>query len=185
MRGFSMSIRVHGFIRIPAIALAALIATLPAIPVKPHEHVDADGSRVSWYPKECCHDGDCRPVASIKPAPNGLWMTTVDGHTIFVGPGDKRRPSRDMRWHICIGPDEMDDAGPRISACLSHAALGRPRRCRVDPSQDCDRSQRASARADCGMCAWPVGRLLTTQPMEFLSRAATKTGVQREPLSMA
>ena len=32
-------------------------------------------------------------------------MTTVDGYTILVGPADERRPSRDLRWHICINTD--------------------------------------------------------------------------------
>jgi hypothetical protein len=41
-------------------------------------------------------------------------MTTVDGLTVLVGPGNRRRPSLDNRWHICIGPGEMDDAGPQI-----------------------------------------------------------------------
>jgi len=79
-----------------------------------HTHVGSDGKQVSWYPFECCHGRDCRPVATIKSAPNGLWMTTVDGLTVLVGPGNRRRPSLDNRWHICIGPGEMDDAGPQI-----------------------------------------------------------------------
>jgi hypothetical protein len=79
-----------------------------------HTYVGPDGKQVSWYPFECCHDHDCRPVATIKSAPNGLWMTTVDGLTVLVGPRDRRRPSLDNRWHICMGPGEMDDTGPQI-----------------------------------------------------------------------
>jgi len=41
-------------------------------------------------------------------------MTTVDGLTVLVGPSDRRRPSLDQRWHICMGPGEMDDSGPQI-----------------------------------------------------------------------
>jgi len=79
---------------------------------KGHTHVNADGTKVSWYPMECCHNGDCRPVATIQRAVNGLWMTTVDGLTVLVGPNDRRRASRDMRWHICVGAD--DTATPKI-----------------------------------------------------------------------
>jgi hypothetical protein len=93
----------------------ALIAGLAGvIPARPHTHVDPDGQQISWYPTECCHARDCRPVTVIKSAPNGLWMTTVDGLTVLVGPGDRRRPSLDQRWHICMGPGEMDDSGPQI-----------------------------------------------------------------------
>ena len=95
---------------------AAIIAILLASPsAKSHTHVDPDGLSVSWYPHECCHDGDCRPVASIKPASNGLWMTTTDGFTVLIGPSDRRRLSKDMRWHICVGPDDIDNTTPRIT----------------------------------------------------------------------
>ena len=94
------------------VGLAAILAGV--MPARPHIHVDRDGQQVSWYPPECCHGRDCRPVATIKSAPLGLWMTTVDGFTVLVGPRDQRRPSLDQRWHICMGPGEMDDAGPQI-----------------------------------------------------------------------
>jgi hypothetical protein len=93
------------------VATAGLMAlTLPA---STHTHLEADGSAITWYPIECCHSGDCRPVASIRPAANGLWMTTVDGATVLVGPRDKLRPSRDLRWHICLGPGDIDGS-PRV-----------------------------------------------------------------------
>jgi hypothetical protein len=95
------------------IGLATAGLTALALPASPHTHLEADGSAISWYPLECCRNGDCRPVASVKPAANGLWMTTVDGATVLVGPKDQLRPSRDMRWHICIGAGELDD-GPRV-----------------------------------------------------------------------
>ena len=68
-----------------------------------HVHVDSDGATVSWYPTECCHDRDCQPVASIRETPVGLWITTVDGQTLLVDRDEERRPSRDMRWHVCLG----------------------------------------------------------------------------------
>jgi hypothetical protein len=97
-----------------AMGLTAASSVALAGPASPHTHVDPDGSTVSWYPTECCNNRDCRPVVSIKPAPNGFWMTTGDGLTVLIGPSDSRRPSLDARWHICSGPGEMDDAGPQI-----------------------------------------------------------------------
>lgn len=94
--------------------VAAIALTMTSIPAKTHVHVDRDGTAVSWYPLECCHDGDCRPVASIKPAPHGLVMTTVDGYSVLVDHGYVRRPSRDMRWHICIGEDVPEETAPRV-----------------------------------------------------------------------
>ena len=95
------------------IGVFAAAVVLPSMPVRPHKHVESDGDVVSWYPTECCNDGDCRPVATVRRAPNGLWMTTVDGYTILVGPKDVRRLSRDTRWHVCIGT-ELDDPTPRL-----------------------------------------------------------------------
>jgi hypothetical protein len=108
------------------LVLAISLSMVPAMPIRSHVHEDADGSRIDWYPKECCNDGDCRPVSTIKPAPNGLWLTTVDGFTVLVGPRDRRRPSRDMRWHICMGPEEFDDAGPRIFCVFEPPNAGSP-----------------------------------------------------------
>jgi hypothetical protein len=96
------------------------ISTLPG-PALPHKHVDSDGAVVTWYPKECCHDGDCRPVASIMRAKQGLWLTTVDGLTVLVGPRDERRPSRDFRWHICIEPNDVLSQGPTVTCIFEPA----------------------------------------------------------------
>ena len=93
---------------------AVTILVIEAFPAHAHTQVGPDGQQVTWYPFECCHGRDCRPIATIKSAPNGLWMTTVDGLTVLVGPSDRRRPSLDQRWHICMGPGEMDDSGPQV-----------------------------------------------------------------------
>ena len=95
------------------IGLAVVVQATLSIPAYPHTHADRDSATVSWYPTECCHDGDCRPVASITPVRHGLWMTTVDGHTVLVGAADERRPSLDMRWHICLAAFH-DEFTPRI-----------------------------------------------------------------------
>jgi hypothetical protein len=112
--GGSIGSHACGFRITLRVALATLVVLLPAIPAKAHEHVNADGSRVSWYPKECCRDKDCRPVATVKKAPQGLWLTTVDGQTVLIGPRDQRRPSGDRRWHICVGTDDVDSTTPKI-----------------------------------------------------------------------
>jgi hypothetical protein len=74
-----------------------------------HVHHDADGSSVSWYPSDCCHDGDCHPVSRIQNLPAGLLMTTEDGTTLLVSSLKARRPSHDSRWHICFGSHEVHD----------------------------------------------------------------------------
>lgn len=84
--------------------LIGATTVLVAPPARPHVHTDPDGTVVDWYPKECCSDGDCRPVARIISASQGLWLTTIEGYTVLVGPKDKRLPSRDARWHVCINP---------------------------------------------------------------------------------
>lgn len=87
-------------------AAIAMIATADS--AWTHVHTNEDGTTVSWYPIECCHSGDCRPVASIRQSRQGQWMTTVDGVTILTGPRDEHRLSKDTRWHICIGRDDTD-----------------------------------------------------------------------------
>jgi hypothetical protein len=85
-----------------------LAACFLAPNAKAHTHNSEDGTTVSWYPNECCNDGDCRPVAMVQPAGEGLWVTTVDGLTLLVGPNDHRRVSQDMRWHVCIAADDTN-----------------------------------------------------------------------------
>lgn len=93
------------FMRLSHVLWATFALLALSAPASPHKHVDPDGGIVAWYPKECCHDHDCRPVATIRRASQGLWMTTVDGQTVLVGVDEQRRPSRDMRWHICLSED--------------------------------------------------------------------------------
>ncbi|RTL65635.1 MAG: hypothetical protein EKK41_19825 [Hyphomicrobiales bacterium] len=93
--------------RLPA--LAFLACTLGGIAtVRSHIHTDPDGQTVDWYPSDCCHDRDCRPVTRIETKFNMLWMTTSDGLTISVDPHQSRRPSRDNRWHLCVTSDDTD-----------------------------------------------------------------------------
>jgi hypothetical protein len=103
--------RIHFF------AVAAFLLAMP-ISAKSHTHVAPDGTAISWYPLECCHNKDCRPIASVQPANNGLWMTTVDGFTVLIGPNQSRRPSQDMRWHVCIGRDDIDPTSTSTIVCV-------------------------------------------------------------------
>lgn len=84
--------------------LATALVLAPAPNLGAHTHSGPDGP-VSWYPNECCNDGDCRAVSRVQKAPHGLWLITDDGITVLIGPRDRRRPSQDARWHICIRPD--------------------------------------------------------------------------------
>jgi hypothetical protein len=74
-----------------------------------HIHRSPNGAFVSWYPRECCHDGDCRPVSRIQIVSHGFLMTTEDGSTVFVTSQKMRRYSLDSRWHICLSPGEYPD----------------------------------------------------------------------------
>ena len=90
-------------------ATAALISALViACAVSwAHSHVD-ERNKVTWYPIECCHDGDCRPAEQLKHAAGGEWFRTIDGVTILADQRVERRTSVDGRWHICIGVDDTE-----------------------------------------------------------------------------
>jgi hypothetical protein len=81
------------------------IVSAAYFPAVAHEHKSAAG-RVSWYPHECCHDGDCRPVMRVRSLRDGFLMTTEDGMTLFIGSQLSRRQSLDNRWHVCVGVGE-------------------------------------------------------------------------------
>jgi hypothetical protein len=115
--GIARPVPVEYSMRIYLLATAAVMLAVPPA-AKSHTHLSPDGTTVSWYPNECCHNRDCRPVASIKPASNGLWMTTTDGRTVLIGPNQSRRPSQDMRWHVCIGRDDVDPADTEAIVCV-------------------------------------------------------------------
>jgi len=83
-----------------------LAGIAPSSPAGAHVHHSANGSPVNWYPRDCCHDGDCHPVLRVESASDGLLMTTEDGVTLFVNPAKSRRPSLDSRWHVCFGAGE-------------------------------------------------------------------------------
>ena len=51
-------------------------------------------------------------------ARNGLWLTTVDGFTVLIGPNQARRPSQDTRWHVCLGGDDLDPSATETITCV-------------------------------------------------------------------
>jgi hypothetical protein len=107
--------------RLQRLVFGVAILALGALagPAASHVHVNKDGSKTSWYPHECCNDGDCRPVASVTRTEHGFWLTTVDGHTVLVGRSEVRRSSKDMRWHICIGPPDAVSDVPVVTCIFA------------------------------------------------------------------
>jgi len=87
--------------------VAVTIACIAAVsPSYAHVHQSPDGTTVSWYPIDCCHDGDCHSVLRLRAWSDGLLMTTDGGTTLFVNPSKARRPSQDGGWHVCYGGGE-------------------------------------------------------------------------------
>lgn len=99
----SLLASLRGGLRAGAFAAFAVAAGHPATA---HVHVGPEGTTTSWYPHDCCHDGDCHPVSELKAFGDGLVMTTDDGTTLFVPLRSARRPSLDSRWHVCFDPGE-------------------------------------------------------------------------------
>jgi len=71
------------------IVLLALMILVYAIAAQAH----------SWYPRECCGEGDCKIVDTPKMErkPEGYL---INGQIV---PFDRVRPSPDGEWHICSG----------------------------------------------------------------------------------
>jgi hypothetical protein len=44
---------------------AVLALSALAGPAASRTHANKGGSTASWYPHECCHDSDCRPVTNV------------------------------------------------------------------------------------------------------------------------
>src|ERR1044072_9065335 len=88
-----------------SLLVTALLSIMTACfaAARAHVHHGADGTSVDWYPQDCCHDRDCRPVSRIRTLSDGFLMTTEDGTTLFVNATRWRRPSQDNRWHVCFG----------------------------------------------------------------------------------
>lgn len=53
----------------------------------------------SWYPEECCHDDDCRPVPCVELRATSLGLMWRDA-VIFNE--TQTRDSQDQRCHVCV-----------------------------------------------------------------------------------
>ena len=63
----------------------------------------------SWYDPACCSDTDCRPVPSTDVSETGPneWTYLPTGNKFTK---DQIKPSRDGRFHVCIG-NKVHDIG--------------------------------------------------------------------------
>jgi hypothetical protein len=71
----------------------------------------ADGH--SWYPHDCCHDNDCKPVpcGELSEMRHGLmWRGVVVFNETQV------KPSRDQFCHVCV--KEQVDMVPYVPLCV-------------------------------------------------------------------
>ena len=77
----------------------------------------------SWYPKECCSDGDCAPVESISLFASAvnpstqLLVKSRHGTAILEG-NFPVRESQDGRMHVCMRHSETDPFGDISIACF-------------------------------------------------------------------
>src|SRR5262249_36438702 len=70
----------------------------------------ADGH--SWYPHDCCHDNDCKPVPCgelIEMRHSLMWRGVVVFNETQV------KPSRDQFCHVCV--KEQIDTMPYVPQC--------------------------------------------------------------------
>jgi hypothetical protein len=81
-----------------------------------HVHHDPDGRTIAWYPKDCCGDGDCKPVTEVERVGAGVWLKTADGIAMFVGSQEPRQHSHDLSWHVCVRFDH--DAQTLVLHCV-------------------------------------------------------------------
>jgi hypothetical protein len=69
----------------------------------------------SWYPKECCHDKDCRPVPCAElsyPDKDVVWRKFV----YFSAP--MIRESKDGDCHVCVKEGLAASIIPYLPLCV-------------------------------------------------------------------
>jgi hypothetical protein len=69
----------------------------------------------SWYPQECCHDNDCRPVPCTELSYRGkdvVWRK----HIYFSGP--MIRESKDGNCHVCVKEGLSASIIPYLPICV-------------------------------------------------------------------
>ncbi|MEM9028931.1 MAG: 2TM domain-containing protein [Pseudomonadota bacterium] len=81
--------------RISALLMVAAALLIGPLRDQVHAH--------SWYPYECCDDGDCAPVISTERLSLGQAIIVVSKFgRVEVPDSFPRRPSQDNQMHICI-----------------------------------------------------------------------------------
>lgn len=86
-----------------AIALsAAVVVTLLSLVIFALAH--------SWYDPECCSDTDCRPVPVEDVIETETGWKHLPTGTEFTK--DQVKPSKDHRFHVCIGVKAWDLGKP-------------------------------------------------------------------------
>jgi hypothetical protein len=81
-------------------AFAALTETSPA-----YAH--------SWYPLECCAEGDCMAADRILPGRDGDRFVVAGRLRVWIPRGFVARTSADEKIHICIFRGEFNMPMPR------------------------------------------------------------------------
>lgn len=102
------------------LTMLLLMGCMYAISTQAHIHVSPDGTTVRWYPRECCNEGDCRPVkhklvygangvvTHVRMLVQGKWETYAIGRTL---------PSKDKNAHWCgVVVDYIDAPGRFIDS---------------------------------------------------------------------
>ena len=56
----------------------------------------------SWYPHECCGEGDCAPAESVVQQDDGSWRVTAHGMVAVIPRDFHWRRSPDAAVHVCI-----------------------------------------------------------------------------------
>lgn len=66
----------------------------------------------SWYPNECCSEGDCSPADALFIDSHGDTIVTAGMSRLIVPHGFHFRPSPDNRIHICFSRSRTEDVTP-------------------------------------------------------------------------
>jgi hypothetical protein len=93
--------------RASLLAAFAVLSPFARLPALAHIHHGSNGENVSWYPADCCQNGDCQPVTRVRRSQGGLLLTGENGLTLFFSSQKPRLRSRDGLWHICVDASEI------------------------------------------------------------------------------
>ncbi len=66
----------------------------------------------SWYPHECCSDGDCSPADAVFVDAHGETIVITGMSRLVVPHGFPIRSSPDNRVHICFSRSNTEEVTP-------------------------------------------------------------------------